>query len=281
MIDLKKLYAGAILILIVLATGCIGTSNNTNPSSTSTGNQQSKTTSQWSPATWTVFDNDLTLDSQYSIGSPIQITKTSTMKINLEILNNANSISYIGVIPASSLNTWKENPEAATYTFITHHVKTGTYTAALSPGDYYVVIGYADPLHKTLTSGTEVLKAGEYVGIPIDLSNIIYAENVKATIDIREDLDINMFFTTSDEFNVYEEGGTPRIYTQYNKVKSGTYDLLNGPPSYATRIGPDVYYLVLDNTYSLITTKTIDYKVTADVVYPANVHLKIEIKETG
>ena len=281
MIDLKKLYVGAILILIVFATGCIGTSNNSNPSPTTTGNQKGETTSQWTPSTWTVFDNDLTLNSQYSIGSPIQVTKTSTMKINLEILNNANSVSYIGVIPASALDTWKQDPESATYTFITHHAKTGTYTATLSPGNYYVVIGYADPVYKTLASGTEVIKAGEYVGVPIDLSNIIYAENVKATIDIREDLDINTFFTTADEFKVYQEGGTPKIYTEYKHAKSGTYDLINGPPSYATRIGPDIYYLVLDNSYSILTTKTIDYKVTADVVYPANVHLKIEVKENG
>ena len=278
MSTLKKLYAGAILLLVVFVTGCIGTS--TNSSYSPAGIRYEGTHSEQTPTTWTIFDKDLTLDSQYYIGSPIQITRTSTIKITLNILNNAKSISYIGIIPASALNTWKEDKETATYTFITHHVKDGTYTTALSPGEYYVVIGYADPIHKTLAQGTAVIKARKYVGIPIDLSNILYAENVKGTINIREDLDINILFTTAKEFGVYEEGGTPDIYTGYKEAKSGSYDLINGPPSYVTEIGPDVYYLVLDNGYSIFTTKTVDYKVTADVVYPATVHLKVKVEET-
>jgi len=280
MIDLKKLYAGAILILIVLATGCIGTSNNSNPSPTTTGNQQGKTTSQWTPTTWTAYDKGITLDREYYIGD-IELTHTSKITMQLDIISEAESVSYLAIIPASELNKWKEDSSSITYEFITHHAKSGTYTATLSPGDYYILVGIADPLPSKLAEGTEVIKAGKYVGIPIDLSNIVYAENVKATIDIRENLDIDMFLTTADEFKVYQEGGTPKVYTYYERIKSGTYDLINGSSAYDTRIGPDIYYLVLDNSYSLITTKTVDYTVTADVVYPANIHLKIEVEETG
>ncbi|WP_297068661.1 hypothetical protein [Thermococcus sp.] len=266
------------LVLLVAAAGCI---NTTSSASTTPSGQTQEQPYGNTPTSWTIYDKDLTLDAQYYIGSPIQIPKTSTIKITLNLLNNANSISYIGIIPASALNTWKEDPEAATYTFITHHVKDGAYTTALSPGQYYVVIGYADPIHKTLTSGTEVIKAGKYVGIPIDLSNIVYAENVKATIDIREDLDINLKFMRASEFQIYQEGGTPRVIASYEKAKSETYAITNGPPSYLSRIGPDIYYLILDNTYSWFTKKTVDYTVSADVVYPAEVHLKIEAEETG
>ncbi|WP_297522848.1 hypothetical protein [Thermococcus sp.] len=282
MVALKKLYAGAILLLVVFATGCIGTSTDSSTSKTSspTSAYHTENTQQWTPKTWTAYDKDLTLDREYYIGD-IELTHTSKITMNLNIFSGANSISYLAIIPASELEKWKEDSTSITYEFITHHAKSGTYTATLSPGKYYVLVGIADPIHKTLASGTEVIKAGEYVGVPIDLSNIVYAEKVMATVDIREDLDINMFFTTAEEFRIYQEGGTPKIYTSYQKIKSGTYDLINGPPSYATRIGPDIYYLVLDNTYSLITTKTVDYTVTADVVYPARVHLKIEVEETG
>ncbi|AJC72782.1 hypothetical protein X802_08360 [Thermococcus guaymasensis DSM 11113] len=273
MVALKKLYVGAILILVVFATGCIGTS--THPSSSQ------ETSSEQAPTTWTIFDENLKLDSQYYIGSPIQIKRTSTIKITLSILDNAKSISYIGIIPASTLETWKENKESATYTFVTHHVKDGTYTTALSPGEYYVVVGYADPIHKTLAQGTEVIKAGYYVGIPIDMSNIVYAANVQATIDIREDLDITLGFLNENEFNVYQEGGTANFIAKYEKTESGTYSITNAPPGYKTILHPGFYYLILDNGYSWFTDKTVDYTVTADVVYPARIHLTIKVEETG
>lgn len=281
MVALRKLYVGAILILVVLVAGCIGTTTNTSSSSSPTSTHSTETYSEQTPTTWTIFDEDLKLDSQYYIGSPIRIKRTSTIRITLRIIDNAESISYIGIIPASSLETWKENKESATYTFITHHVKDGTYTTALSPGDYYVVIGYADPIHKTIAQGTEVIKAGEYVGVPIDLSNIVYAENVQATIDIREDRDITLKFMRASEFQIYREGGTPRVIASYKEVESGTYDITNGPPSYWDYLPSDIYYLVLDNTYSVFTKKTVDYTVTGDVVYPARIHLTIKVEETG
>jgi len=277
MIASRRLYIGAILILVVFVSGCIGTTANSSSSpSPSATSQQTKVNHQKS---WVAYDQDITLNGP-SYGK-IEITHTSKVVMDLNILSGADSISYLAIIPASDFQNWEEGSTGITYEFITHHAKSGTYTATLSPGTYYVLVGYADPIHKTLAQGTEVIKARRYVGIPIDLSNIIYAENVKANIDIREDLDITIFFTTASEFKVYQEGGTPKVYTEYKHAKSGTYDLLNGPPSYATKMGPGVYYLVLDNTYSLITTKTVDYTVTGDVVYPATVHLTIKVEETG
>jgi len=286
MVALKKLYVGAILLLVVFVAGCIGTSTNStqSPTTSSVMSTPTETSQQWTPSStpssWVAYDKDITLNGEYYIGD-IEITRTSKITMKLDILSDANSISYLAIIPASELEKWKEDSQDITYEFITHHAKSGTYTATLSPGDYYVLVGIADPIHKTLAQGTEVIDAGKYVGIPIDLSDILRAENVKVTIDIREDLDINMFFTTSKEFQIYQEDGTPRVVASYEKAESGTYNITNGPPSYLTKLGPDVYYLVLDNTYAWVMKKTVDYTVTGDVVYPARIHLTIKVEETG
>ncbi|WP_148882739.1 hypothetical protein [Thermococcus aciditolerans] len=282
MVALKKLYAGAILLLVVFATGCIGTSTNSNQTSSpsSTTLSSTETNQQWTPSSWIAYDKDITLDGQYYIGD-IEITHTSKVTMQLDIISGAESISYLAIIPASELEKWKGDSTSLTYEFISHHVKSGTYTATLSPGTYYVLVGIADPIYMTLAEGTEVIDAGKYIGIPISLSNILYAENVKATIDIREKLDINLDFMRASEFQIYQEGGTPRVVASYEKAESGTYDITNGPPSYLERLDPDIYYLVLDNEYSVFTDKTIDYKVTGDVVYPAEVHLTIKVEETG
>ncbi|AIU70182.1 hypothetical protein TEU_07465 [Thermococcus eurythermalis] len=211
----------------------------------------------------------------------MEITHTSKVIMKLNIISGANSISYLAIIPASELEKWKEDSPDITYEFITHHAKSGTYTATLSPGTYYVLVGYADPIHETLAQGTEVIKAGYYVGIPIDMSNIVYAENVQATIDIREDLDITLGFLNENEFNVYQEGGTANFIAKYEKTESGTYSITNAPPGYKTILRPSFYYLILDNGYSWFTDKTVDYTVTADVVYPARIHLTIKVEETG
>jgi len=280
MVISKKLYAGAILLLIVFATGCISTSTSpsqTTPSSTSTSTE---TKPQWTPSSWVVYDKDLTLDRRYYIGD-IEITHSSKVIMQLDIISGANSISYLAIIPASELEKWKEESPSITYEFITNHAKSETYTATLSPGTYYVLVGLADPMYKTLSQGTEVVDAGEYVGIPISLSNILYAENIKATIDIREDLDITLMFMRASEFQIYREGGTPKVVVSYKKVESGTYDITNGPPSYWDWVEPDDYYLVLDNRYSVLTDKTVDYTVIGDVVYPARIHLKVRVEEIG
>lgn len=256
MIALKKLYVGAILLLVVFVAGCSGTSTNSNqtPTSLSAASTPTETSQQWTPSSWVAYDEDLTLDSQYYIGD-LEITHTSKVTMELNILSGANSISYLAIIPASELEKWKEDSPDITYEFITHHAGSGTYTATLSLGTYYVLIGLADSIHKTLAQGTEVIKAGYYVGIPIDLSDILYAESIKATIDIREDLDITLGFLTEEEFEVYQEGGTAKFIAKYEETKSGTYSITDAPPMYVTTLNPGTYYLILDNGYSWFTKK--------------------------
>ncbi|CAI1492033.1 exported protein of unknown function [Thermococcus nautili] len=281
---LRWFRVGVTLLLVVLVAGCVGTTTTTSSSqpSASSSSRPSpiETTSSWTPASWVAYDEDMVLNASWYLGD-LEITHTSKVIMKLNIISGANSISYLAIIPASELEKWKENSPDITYEFITHHAKSGTYTATLSPGTYYVLVGHADPIHETLAQGTEVIKAGDYVGVPIDLSDILYAENVTATIDIREDLDIRMFFTTAKEYSIYREGGTPRVIAWYDSAKSGVYNITNAPPSYLKILDSDVYYFVLDNTNAWVMKKTVDYTITGDVVYPARIHLTIKVEEIG
>ncbi|NPA48157.1 MAG: hypothetical protein GXO14_05900 [Thermococci archaeon] len=282
----------AIILVVGFGLGCI-TSKNGSASSTpvprssssfsststsSTYTTPTSSTSTWTPRTWTVYNGELTLNESYSIGS-IRLAHTTKLTLQLDINSGADSISYIGIIPASELATWRLGSQDITFEFISRHAHSGTYNATLSPGSYYIVVGIADPVYKTLTSGTAVVHHGKYMGIPIDLIGALYATDVYAYINIRDNTDINLGLFSSDEYNVYEEGGNAEPIAFYKKAVSGNYELTNAAPGYAHELSPGEYYLLLDNGYSWFTTKTVDYKVTAYVVYPATISLYVNAKE--
>jgi len=225
---------------------------------------------------WTMLDKDYTFDSR--IYAPFELDKTTKLTITLN-LPNGKSLEYIGVIPENKLEKWKEDDTALEYLYLKTDVKSGTYTTTLNAGKYFFVIGLPTSQHQTLKEGTIVVKAREYVGIPIDLNNIIYAENIRLTIDIREEKDIDIIFTTAEEYNILQQGGTPKVITYYEKAESGTYKLTNAKPSYIDKLPPDTYYIIFDNTNSIITRKTIDYKLAADITEPFTGHIKIVAKE--
>ncbi len=281
---LEKLFVMAILVLVIAALGCIGAStrSGTSPSRTSVNPLYSASSSYSSstfhtsaPQVETIYDKTITLNSSYYIG-PFSIKSPSTVTITLSDLGSS-QVSYVGIISASQLSTWRENPEAVNYVFLARDVTEGGYSADLQRGYYYFVIGMATPVYKTLTSGTVVVDHGKYVGIPITLMDIVGFRNPKVSINIRNDDDINIFFMEASEYQIYQEGGTPRVYTYYHRVPSGIYSLLNG----TGMLYSGTYYLVLDNTYSWFTKKTIDYEVTANVIYPITVHVKIKTRENG
>jgi len=292
----KKHFSLLLVVILVVSfgLGCI-TSKNGSASSTpvprssssssfsststsSTYTTSTSSTSTWTPRTWTVYNGELTLNESYSIGS-IRLTHTTKLTLQLNINSGADSISYLGIIPSSELATWRLGSQDITYEFIRRHAHSGTYNATLSPGSYYIVVGIADPIYKTLTSGTAVVHPGKYMGIPIDLTGTLYAKDVYAYVDIRDNTDINLGLFSSDEYNVYEEGGDAEPVAFYKKAVSGSYELTNAAPGYIDELSPSEYYLLLDNGYSWFTTKTVDYKVTAYVVYPATISLYVNAKE--
>lgn len=269
----KTLFS--LFIVVILAVSISGCSESESGYTTT----QTTKTSIATPTEWTAYDKDIYLDSEIYIPS-FEIEKPTTFKMTLTVPNDK-SLFYLGVIPESELERWKEDSTASEYQYLKTDVGSGTYTVTLPPGKYYIVIGYPTPETKTLKEDTVVVKAGDYVGIPIYLDNILYADNVGLMIDIREANDINILFIRADEYNILQQGGTPRVIAYHKKATSGTHELTNAKPSYWSELPPDTYYLVFDNTYSMLTDKTIDYKVEAKIVEPITIHLKIVVKEEG
>ncbi|NJE42486.1 hypothetical protein [Thermococcus sp. GR6] len=273
----KLLFSVLLVTILVVATaGCItspeDTAEQTNKNAGVTETSATSSTPTWTPREWTAYDSTEKLDSHLYIGS-IDIDHTSTISMTIKILDpRVDTISYIGIIPASELTTWKQSKEIAEYKYLNKHIRSNTFTATLEPGSYYFVIGLADPVQETLASGTEVIKARSYLAVPLDLSDTLYVMNLEAYVDIREDLDIDIVFTTPEEYKIFTEGGTAKAIEYYKKAKSGYYPL-------ADYLEPGLYYFILDNGYSLLTKKTVDYRITSDVIYPATVHITIKVKE--
>lgn len=260
----------SILIVVLLAvsiSGCSG-SGSSGGHTTTAQKTNAGATETYTPRTWTMLDKDYTFDSRIYI--PFELDKTTELTIILN-LPNSKSLDYIGIIPETELEKWKEDDTASEYKYLKTDVKSETYTTTLNAGKYVFVIGTPTPQYQTLKEDSTVVKAGDYEAIPIYLNNILYAQNMRVTIDIRENLDINLYLFEQKEYQIWKEGGTPRAYLVEKKATSGTY--------YVYTLSPGTYYLVLSNTYSLITDKTIDYKVTAEVAEPFTGHIKITAKE--
>jgi len=63
---------------------------------------------------------------------------------------------------------------------------------------------------------------------------------------------IIVFFLDEDEFKKYESGQTASVYYNSGKVESGVFDLT---------VNPGKYYIVMSNTYSDFSTKTVQLQV--------------------
>ncbi|AIF69659.1 hypothetical protein PAP_06305 [Palaeococcus pacificus DY20341] len=252
-------------LLVVFVAGCTQTSEDTAEQI----NKNAGTTETQTPQIWTLFDKEYTFDSRTYI--PFELDSTYKLTITLNI-PSGKKLEYLGIIPESELEQWKNDDTASEYLYLKKNVESGTYTTTLNKGNYVFVIGTPTPESTILNEDTVVVKHGDYEAIPIYLTNILYAQNVKLKIDIREDLDINIYLMDEKEYNIWKQGGTPKIYFAEKKATSGYYTLRNYLPA-------DTYYLILDNEYSLLTDKTIDYRIEAEIAKPFTGHIKIIAEE--
>lgn len=265
----KLLFSLLIVVLLVVSiSGCQQTSEDT-AEQISKNTEATTTATTTTPKEWIALDKDYTFDSRIYI--PVELDKTTKLTITLN-LPSGKSLEYIGIIPESELETWKQDDTATEFKYLKTNVESGTYTTTLNAGKYFFVIGLPTPQPQTLKDDTIVVKAGDYEAIPIYLDNIIYAQNMQVTINIRENLDISLYLLEQKEYQILKQGGTPKAYLVEKKATSGTYTI------YGVLL-PDTYYLVLSNTYSILTDKTIDYTVTAEVSEPFTGHIKIIAKE--
>ncbi len=184
----KLLFSLLIVVLLVVSiSGCQQTPEKTAEQISKNAEATTTTT----PKEWIALDKDYTFDSR--IYAPFELDKTTKLTITLN-LPNGKSLDYIGVIPENELEKWKEDDTASEYLYLKTDVESGTYTTTLNAGKYVFVIGLPTPQYQTLKDDTIVVKAGDYEAIPIYLDNILYAQNMEITINIRENLDINLYF---------------------------------------------------------------------------------------
>lgn len=277
----KTLFSLFIVVtLVVSISGCSESeSGYTTTQTTKTSTPTITTpTETYTPKTWTMINKDYTFDRRWY--TQFELDKTTKLTITLKFPADKH-LDYIGVIPETELEQWKNDDTASEYLYLKKDVESGTYRTTLNAGKYIFVIGLPTPEYQTLKEDTVVIKAGDYETIPLYLNNILYAQNMKLTIEIREDSDINVMLLREKEYNIWKQGGTPRVIAYIKKATSGTYYIEKQPPSYWNYFAPNTYYLILDNRLSLLTDKTVDYIIEAEISQPFTGHIKIVAKEEG
>lgn len=169
----------------------------------------------------------------------------------------------------------------------------GDYTLnlKLNRGKYYLLLAYgasenAEEQTILLHSGVEVIKAGHYLALPFKISEntpeiagkVIGKEyyRLELNLKIREDLDINILLFDKSEFDVWANGGTATPLYFVKRGESGDYYIV---PTELPRVNEE-YVLVLDNSYSILTKKTVEYSLYAFVDVVERETIDVEIIES-
>lgn len=113
--------------------------------------------------------------------------------------------------------------------------------------------GYTTTTKRTVTliDDVVVVKPLDYEAYRFYLD---FPADIKITLDFREGQDINLYIMEEKEYEVWTNGGKAEAYVIREKIGSGTF---------TDQLPAGTYILVLDNKYSLVTSKTIEIKVIA------------------
>ncbi|WP_461866179.1 hypothetical protein [Thermococcus sp.] len=103
----------------------------------------------------------------------------------------------------------------------------------------------------TLIDDVAVVKPLDYEAYRFYLD---FPANIEINLDFREGQDINLYIMEEKEYEVWTNGGKAEAYVIRKKIGSGTF---------TDQLPTGTYILVLDNRYSLVTSKTIEIKVVA------------------
>jgi len=81
-----------------------------------------------------------------------------------------------------------------------------------------------------------------------------FPANIEINLNFREGQDINLYIMEEKEYEVWINGGEARAYVIRKKIGSGVF---------TEQLPPGTHVLILDNRYSLLTSKTIEIEVIA------------------
>lgn len=106
-------------------------------------------------------------------------------------------------------------------------------------------------LGETIVDSTYRIPAGTYYSVPLNLSCNARIQGAFVSSAVLGD-DIIVYVLNANQFSRFKEGLSASTYYNSGKVESATFDLW---------LDRGTYYVVLSNTYSLISTKNVALKV--------------------